>query len=170
MNHAVPTSPRRVGDRGDAVRQLQAGLNRDYPAYSKLVVGRHLRAGDRSRDPRVPASRGIARRRRRRLLHTGEARGFSTEQNGDQDCGEGVYAGPNTSCQFAKNAREKYFSVLAVDVIDRLLEFDLPASPWREYCATRLGVRVHVVLLSERDRKTPRVGARQRTPELQSPK
>jgi hypothetical protein len=36
---------------------------------------------------------------------------FSTEQNGDQDCGEGVYAGPNTSCQFAKNVREKYFSV-----------------------------------------------------------
>jgi len=27
----------RTGDRGDQVRQLQALLNRDYPAYSKLV-------------------------------------------------------------------------------------------------------------------------------------
>jgi peptidoglycan hydrolase-like protein with peptidoglycan-binding domain len=28
----------RTGDRGDQVRQLQALLNRDYPAYSTLVI------------------------------------------------------------------------------------------------------------------------------------
>ena len=33
-----PTITMKVGDRGDHVKQLQAGLNRDYPAYSKLVV------------------------------------------------------------------------------------------------------------------------------------
>ena len=30
---------------------------------------------------------------------------------GDQDCGGGVFAGPSTSCEFAQNVREKYFSV-----------------------------------------------------------
>jgi hypothetical protein len=28
-----------------------------------------------------------------------------------KDCGGGVYAGSNTSCPFAQNVREKYFSV-----------------------------------------------------------
>lgn len=28
-----------------------------------------------------------------------------------QDCGGGVFAGPKTSCPFAKNVREKYFAV-----------------------------------------------------------
>ena len=28
-----------------------------------------------------------------------------------QDCGNGVSAGPNTSCPFAKNVREEYFAV-----------------------------------------------------------
>lgn len=28
-----------------------------------------------------------------------------------QDCGDGVFAGPNTSCPFAKNVREGYFAV-----------------------------------------------------------
>jgi hypothetical protein len=28
-----------------------------------------------------------------------------------QDCGDGVLAGPNTSCPFAKNVHEKYFAV-----------------------------------------------------------
>lgn len=32
-----PTITMRNGDRGDHVRQLQALLNRDYPAYSKLT-------------------------------------------------------------------------------------------------------------------------------------
>jgi hypothetical protein len=31
--------------------------------------------------------------------------------NGDKDCGDGVFAGPNTSCPFAQNVREQYFSV-----------------------------------------------------------
>ena len=32
--------------------------------------------------------------------------------NGDlKDCGDDTWAGPTTSCPFAKNVREKYFSV-----------------------------------------------------------
>jgi hypothetical protein len=27
-----------------------------------------------------------------------------------KDCGDGVFAGPNTSCPFAKNVRDGYFS------------------------------------------------------------
>jgi hypothetical protein len=27
------------------------------------------------------------------------------------DCGDGVFAGPNTSCPFAKNVHQKYFEV-----------------------------------------------------------
>jgi hypothetical protein len=27
------------------------------------------------------------------------------------DCGDGITAGPNTSCPFAKNVREEYFNV-----------------------------------------------------------
>jgi hypothetical protein len=30
---------------------------------------------------------------------------------GQKDCGEAVFAGPNTSCPFAKNVRDMYFSV-----------------------------------------------------------
>jgi hypothetical protein len=28
-----------------------------------------------------------------------------------QDCGDGVFAGPNTSCPFAKNVQQGYFAV-----------------------------------------------------------
>ncbi len=28
-----------------------------------------------------------------------------------QDCGDGVFAGPKTSCPFAKNVRDAYFAV-----------------------------------------------------------
>jgi hypothetical protein len=28
-----------------------------------------------------------------------------------QDCGDGVFAGPNTSCPFAKNVHKEYFAV-----------------------------------------------------------
>jgi len=31
--------------------------------------------------------------------------------DGQRDCGDGVIAGPNTSCPFAKNVRDKYFAV-----------------------------------------------------------
>lgn len=30
---------------------------------------------------------------------------------GQKDCGDGVTAGPNTSCPFAKNVRDEYFAV-----------------------------------------------------------
>ncbi len=108
-----PTDTLKVGDRGEAVRQLQAGLNRDYPAYSKLVVD-----GDFG-----PATEAVIREFQRRaglpvdgvagFSTLAKLEEFSTEQQGGghQDCGDGVYAGPNTSCQFAKNVREKYFSV-----------------------------------------------------------
>jgi hypothetical protein len=29
----------------------------------------------------------------------------------ETNCGDGVFAGPNTSCPFAKNVRDAYFSV-----------------------------------------------------------
>lgn len=32
-----PMGTLKIGDRNEDVRQLQAGLNRDYPAYSRLV-------------------------------------------------------------------------------------------------------------------------------------
>ncbi len=106
-----PTITMKVGDRGDHVKQLQAGLNRDYPAYSKLVVDGIF----------GPATESVIREFQRRagLPVTGVAgpetlaklEQLSTEGGGEQDCGDGVYAGPNTSCQFAKNVREKYFSV-----------------------------------------------------------
>ena len=28
-----------------------------------------------------------------------------------EDCGDGVFAGPNTSCPFAKNVKKEYFAV-----------------------------------------------------------
>jgi hypothetical protein len=30
---------------------------------------------------------------------------------GQKDCGDGVFAGPNTSCPFAKNVHDEYFAV-----------------------------------------------------------
>jgi peptidoglycan hydrolase-like protein with peptidoglycan-binding domain len=109
---SYPTVPLKIGDRGDAVRQLQAGLNRDYPAYSKLVVDGIY----------GPATEAVVREFQRRAgLPVDGAAGFATlakleqfstdPQGGDQDCGGGVFAGPNTSCQFANNVRAAYFSV-----------------------------------------------------------
>ena len=109
-----PTISLKIGDRGEQVRQLQAGLNRDYPAYSKLVVDGIF----------GPATESVIREFQRRAgLPVDGVAGpgtlakleqLSTEEKptGDQqDCGGGVYAGPNTSCQFAQNVRERYFSV-----------------------------------------------------------
>ena len=33
-----PTVRLKIGDRGEAIRQLQADLDCDYPAYSKLAI------------------------------------------------------------------------------------------------------------------------------------
>ena len=64
-----PTDTLKVGDRGEAVRQLQAGLNRDYPAYSKLVVD-----GDFG-----PATEAVIREFQRRAgLPVDGVAGFST--------------------------------------------------------------------------------------------
>ena len=106
-----PTNTLRIGDRGEQVRQLQAGLNRDYPAYSRLVVDGEF----------GPATESVVREFQRRagLQVTGVAdfetlaklEEFSTEQGGDKNCGDNIYAGASTSCEFARNVRERYFSV-----------------------------------------------------------
>jgi peptidoglycan hydrolase-like protein with peptidoglycan-binding domain len=103
----------RTGDRGDQVRQLQALLNRDYPAYSKLdedgIFGPKTEAVIREFQRRagLPVN-GIAGRETMAKLDE-----LTTQQgDGDQNnCGGGVFAGSSTSCEFAHNVREKYFSV-----------------------------------------------------------
>ena len=110
-----PTVTMRNGDRGDHVRQLQALLNRDYPAYSKLDGRRQFGPQDRSRNPRVSAPRRIAGHRHRRLLDTGETRradGPAAEAAAAtrRNAVSGVYVGSSTSCEFAHNVREEYFS------------------------------------------------------------
>ncbi len=106
-----PTTTLRIGDRGEQVKQLQAGLNRDYPAYSKLVVD-----GDFG-----PATEAVVREFQRRagLLVNGIAgpetlaklEELSTEGGGDKNCGDGLWVSSTTSCPFAQNVRAKYFSV-----------------------------------------------------------
>jgi hypothetical protein len=38
--------------------------------------------------------------------------------NGDTDCGEGLFAGPNTSCPFAVNVREQYWAATDQQRVD----------------------------------------------------
>jgi peptidoglycan hydrolase-like protein with peptidoglycan-binding domain len=103
----------RTGDRGDQVRQLQALLNRDYPAYSTLdedgIFGPKTEAVIREFQRRagLPVN-GIAGRETMAKLDE-----LTTQQgDGDQkNCGGGVFAGSRTSCEFAHNVRDKYFSV-----------------------------------------------------------
>jgi peptidoglycan hydrolase-like protein with peptidoglycan-binding domain len=107
-----PTTTLRNGDRGEEVRKLQSLLNRDYPAYSKL-------AEDGIFGPQTEA---VIREFQRRagLKVTGIAGPETlskldelTVQGGDgqKDCGGGIFAGSSTSCQFAQNVRQEYFSV-----------------------------------------------------------
>jgi peptidoglycan hydrolase-like protein with peptidoglycan-binding domain len=108
-----PMSTLRTGDRGDQVRQLQALLNRDYPAYSKLDED-----GDFG-----PKTEAVIREFQRRAgLSVNGVAGPETlakldeltTQGGDGDqknCGGGVFAGSSTSCEFAHNVRDKYFPV-----------------------------------------------------------
>jgi hypothetical protein len=37
--------------------------------------------------------------------------------NGDTDCGQGVFAGPNTSCPFALNVRQQYLAAQGDSVV-----------------------------------------------------
>lgn len=112
-----PTITMRIGDRGDHVRQLQALLNRDYPAYSKLVED-----GDFG-----PKTEAVVREFQRRagLSVTGIADSWTlakldelTVQHGgggcgsdEKECGDGLYVSPSTSCEFAHNVRQEYFAV-----------------------------------------------------------
>lgn len=108
-----PTTTMRNGDHGDHVRQLQALLNRDYPAYSNLDA-------DGAFGPKTEAV--IREFQRRAGLPVNGVAGPETLAKldelttqggggGDQNCGGGVFAGSSTSCEFAQNVREKYFSV-----------------------------------------------------------
>lgn len=108
-----PTITLRTGDRGDQVRQLQALLNRDYPAYSKLVED-----GDFG-----PNTEAVIREFQHRagLPVNGIADSWTlakldelTVQHGggdEKDCGDGISVSSSTSCEFAHNVRQKYFSV-----------------------------------------------------------
>ena len=108
-----PTTTMRTGDHGDNVRQLQALLNRDYPAYSNLDVdgafGPKTEAVIREFQRRagLPVN-GVAGPETLAKLDELTTQGGGGEQN---DCGGGVFAGSSTSCEFAQNVREKYFSV-----------------------------------------------------------
>ena len=108
-----PTTTMRTGDHGDHVRRLQALLNRDYPAYSKLdedgAFGPKTEAVIREFQRRagLPVN-GIACPETLTKLDELTTQGGAGDQN---DCGGGVFAGPSTSCEFAQNVRDKYFSV-----------------------------------------------------------
>jgi peptidoglycan hydrolase-like protein with peptidoglycan-binding domain len=106
-----PAITLKIGDRGDEVTQLQALLNRDYPAYSKLTE-------DGIFGPRTEA---VIREFQRRagLRVTGIAGPetlakldeLTVQGGGEKHCGNGIFAGSKTSCEFARNVRERYFSV-----------------------------------------------------------
>lgn len=106
-----PTITLKTGDRGDQVKQLQALLNRDYPAYSKLdedgIFGPNTEAVIREFQRRagLPVN-GIADSETLAKLDE-----LTVQGGGEKHCGGGVFAGSSTSCEFAQNVREKYFSV-----------------------------------------------------------
>jgi peptidoglycan hydrolase-like protein with peptidoglycan-binding domain len=106
-----PTTTLQIGSRGDDVKQLQALLNRDYPAYSKLaedgIFGPQTEAVIREFQRRAGLSvNGIAGPETLAKLDE-----LTVQGDGQKDCGGGVFAGSSTSCEFAQNVREKYFSV-----------------------------------------------------------
>lgn len=107
-----PTTTMKLGSHGESVRQLQSLLNRDYPAYSKLVADGEYGA----------KTEAVIREFQRRagLRVTGVADGQTldkldelTVQNSGEmkGCGDGIWAGPTTSCEFARNVKSTYFSV-----------------------------------------------------------
>lgn len=105
-----PTVTLKNGSRGDEVRQLQALLNRDYPAYSKLaedgIFGGQTEGVIREFQRRAGLTvNGIAGPETLAKLDE-----LTVQGGGQKDCG-GVFAGSSTSCEFAQNVREKYFSV-----------------------------------------------------------
>jgi peptidoglycan hydrolase-like protein with peptidoglycan-binding domain len=106
-----PTITMKPSDRGDQVKQLQALLNRDYPAYSHLeedgAYGPNTEAviGEFQRRAGLPVN-GIADADTLAKLDELTAQG-----GGEKNCGGGVFAGSSTSCEFAQNVREKYFAV-----------------------------------------------------------
>jgi peptidoglycan hydrolase-like protein with peptidoglycan-binding domain len=105
-----PTTILKAGDHGEAVRQLQMLLNRDYPAYSHLTedgaFGPKTEAVIREFQHRagLPIT-GIADYQTLAKLDELTVQGGG----GDKYCGNDVYAGPSTSCEFALNVREAYF-------------------------------------------------------------
>jgi peptidoglycan hydrolase-like protein with peptidoglycan-binding domain len=107
-----PTVTLKNGSQGEQVATLQALLNLDYPAYSHLVVD-GIFGGQ---------TEAVIREFQRRagLIVNGVAGPETlakldelTTQRGDEmkECGGGVWAGPTTSCPFAQNVRQQYFSV-----------------------------------------------------------
>lgn len=108
-----PTTTMRVGDNGDPVRRLQALLNRDYPAYSKLeedgAFGPKTEAVVREFQSRAGLLvNGVVGPETLAKLDELTTQGGAGDQN---DCGGGVFAGSSTSCEFAQNVRATYFSV-----------------------------------------------------------
>jgi peptidoglycan hydrolase-like protein with peptidoglycan-binding domain len=106
-----PTNTLRSGDRGESVRQLQFLLNRDYPAYSSL-------GEDGEYGPKTAAV--ISEFQGRAGLPVTGVADYQTlakldeltvQGGSEKNCGNGIFAGSNTSCEFARNVREKYFSV-----------------------------------------------------------
>jgi peptidoglycan hydrolase-like protein with peptidoglycan-binding domain len=98
-------------DRGDQVKQLQALLNRDYPAYSHLeedgMYGPNTEAviGEFQRRAGLPVN-GIADAETLAKLDE-----LTVQVGGEKNCGGNVFARSSTSCEFAQNVREKYFAV-----------------------------------------------------------
>jgi peptidoglycan hydrolase-like protein with peptidoglycan-binding domain len=119
-----PTVTMRNGDRGDHVRQLQALLNRDYPAYSKLTedgeFGPKTEAVIREFQRRaglsvtgVADSWTLAKLDELTVQHGGGGGGGG---GGEKECGDGIYVSPSTSCEFAHNVRQEYFRVPGASV------------------------------------------------------
>lgn len=111
-----PTITMRVGDRGDHVRQLQALLNRDYPAYSHLVEDGEF----------GPKTEAVIREFQSRagLPVTGVADSWTLQKldeltvqhgggggGGDKECGDGLYVSSTTSCEFARNVYQEWLRV-----------------------------------------------------------
>ena len=105
-----PTITLKNGNRGEEVRQLQSLLNRDYPAYSNLtedgIFGSQTEAVIREFQRRAGLGvTGIAG-----LETLAKLDELTAQGDGQKNCGEGTFAGSSTSCQFAKNVRQEYFS------------------------------------------------------------